>query len=73
MALSTLHTGPDEILVAAKIAVAHDDTAQAVAQAIDGAESRVREAVPQARWIYLEPDLRRTTSSTGPEPEQTGS
>ncbi|MFN8148690.1 MAG: cation diffusion facilitator family transporter [Candidatus Nanopelagicales bacterium] len=71
--LRTLHTGPDEILVAAKIAVAHDDTAQAVAQAIDGAESRVREAVPQARWIYLEPDLRRATSSTGSEPEQTGS
>ncbi len=57
--LRTLHTGPDEILVAAKIAVAHDDTAAAVAQAIDGAEARVRGAVPQARWIYLEPDLRR--------------
>jgi cation diffusion facilitator family transporter len=57
--LRTLHTGPDEILVAAKIAVAHDDTAAAVAAAIDGAERRVREAVPEARWIYLEPDLER--------------
>ena len=57
--LRTLHTGPDEILVAAKIAVRHDDTAAAVAAAIDGAERRVREAVPEARWIYLEPDLER--------------
>jgi divalent metal cation (Fe/Co/Zn/Cd) transporter len=64
--LRTLHTGPDEILVAAKIAVAHDDSAQAVAEAIDGAERRVREAVPQARWIYLEPDLRRPESASAP-------
>ncbi len=57
--LRTLHTGPDEILVAGKIAVRHDDTAAAVAAAIDGAEARVRAAVPEARWIYLEPDLER--------------
>ena len=63
--LRTLHTGPDEILVAAKIAVDHDDTASAVAAAIDGAERRIREAVPEARWIYLEPDLDRSD----PEPD----
>ena len=61
--LRTLHTGPDEILVAAKIAVRHDDTAAAVAAAIDGAERRIRESVPEARWIYLEPDLHRAASS----------
>ena len=58
--LRTLHTGPDEILVAAKIGVRHDDSAAAVADAIDAAERRVRAAVPEARWIYLEPDLERT-------------
>jgi cation diffusion facilitator family transporter len=57
--LRTLHTGPDELLVAAKIAVRHDDTAAAVASAIDGAERRIREGVPEARWIYLEPDLEK--------------
>ena len=57
--LRTLHTGPDELLVAAKIAVRHDDTASAVADAIDGAERRIRAAVPESRWIYLEPDLER--------------
>ena len=57
--LRTLHTGPDEILVAAKIAVRTTDSGAQIADAIDGAERRVREAVPQARWVYLEPDLRR--------------
>jgi cation diffusion facilitator family transporter len=57
--MKTLHLGPDEILVAAKIAVQHDDTAAGIAQAIDDAERRIRAAVPSARVIYLEPDLRR--------------
>ncbi len=58
--LKTLHLGPEELLVAAKISVAHDDTAQAVATAIDAAEVRVRGAVPIARVIYLEPDIDRS-------------
>jgi cation diffusion facilitator family transporter len=57
--LRTLHMGPDELLVGAKIAVAHDDSAAAVAQAIDAAEARIREAVPIATLIYLEPDIDR--------------
>jgi cation diffusion facilitator family transporter len=57
--MRTLHLGPDELLVAAKIAVAHDETAGAVAKAIDAAELRIREAVPIARTIYLEPDIYR--------------
>ncbi|KUJ66675.1 cation diffusion facilitator family transporter [Streptomyces albus subsp. albus] len=55
--MRTLHLGPEELLVAAKIAVRHDDTAQDVARAIDAAEARIREAVPIARVIYLEPDI----------------
>ncbi|MEU8275085.1 cation diffusion facilitator family transporter [Microbispora bryophytorum] len=57
--LRTLHLGPEELLVAAKIAVEHDDTAGEVARGIDEAERRIREAVPIARVIYLEPDLYR--------------
>ncbi|MFF4408253.1 cation diffusion facilitator family transporter [Streptomyces sp. NPDC001262] len=57
--MRTLHLGPEELLVAAKIAVRHDDTAAQVARAIDEAEARIREAVPIARVIYLEPDIRR--------------
>ncbi|MDP9846460.1 cation diffusion facilitator family transporter [Streptosporangium lutulentum] len=57
--MRTLHLGPEEILVAAKIAVKHDDTAGEVARGINEAERRIREAVPMARVIYLEPDLDR--------------
>ena len=57
--MRTMHLGPDELLVAAKIGVEHDDTAAEVARAIDAAEARVREAVPIASVIYLEPDIRR--------------
>ena len=55
--MRTLHLGPEELLVAAKIAVAGDDTASSVARAIDGAEGRIRAAEPMARVIYLEPDV----------------
>jgi cation diffusion facilitator family transporter len=60
--MRTMHLGPDELLVAAKIAVNHDDTAGAVAAAIDAAEAKIREAVPIARVIYLEPDISRQPS-----------
>ncbi|WP_438313730.1 cation diffusion facilitator family transporter [Streptomyces sp. HUAS TT3] len=55
--MRTLHLGPEELLVAAKIAVRHEDSAVTVAAAIDAAEARIREAVPIARVIYLEPDV----------------
>ncbi|AXK33887.1 cation diffusion facilitator family transporter [Streptomyces armeniacus] len=63
--MRTLHLGPEELLVAAKVAVQHDDTAAQVAQAINDAEDRVREAVPIARVIYLEPDLLRGGGDSG--------
>ncbi len=57
--MKTLHLGPEELLVAAKIGVARNDNAEEIARAIDAAESRIREAVPIARVIYLEPDIYR--------------
>jgi cation diffusion facilitator family transporter len=59
--LRTMYTGADEILVAAKIAVAPTESAKEVAQAIDLAEERVRAAVSMARLIFLEPDIARTS------------
>jgi len=56
--LRTMHLGPEELLVAAKIEVDARETAAQIADAIDEAEARVRAAVPIARLIYLEPDLR---------------
>lgn len=62
--MRTLHLGPEELLVAAKIAVNRSDTAAEVAEAIDNAEARVRAAVPIARVIYLEPDIYRAPAAT---------
>ena len=60
--LKTLHLGPEELLVAAKISIGHSDTGQDIARVIDDAETRVREAVPIARVIYLEPDIQRVST-----------
>ena len=57
--IRTMYVGPDELLVAAKIAVAPTESAREVAEAIDAAEVRVRAAVPIARLIFLEPDIAR--------------
>jgi cation diffusion facilitator family transporter len=57
--LKTLHLGPEELLVAAKISIGAADSGHDIARTIDGAEARIREAVPIARVIYLEPDVER--------------
>jgi cation diffusion facilitator family transporter len=57
--LRTLHLGPDELLVAAKVALIDDLTVPEVAAAIDEAETRLRAAVPQTLLIYIEPDIPR--------------
>ncbi len=61
--IRTQYLGPDELLVAAKIALEPALPAADVAAEIDAAESRVREKVPSAKLIYLEPDLDRTPES----------
>ncbi len=58
--LRTLHIGPEELLVGAKVALADDLDVSQVAHAIDAAEVRVRRVVPIARPMYLEPDLYRS-------------
>jgi divalent metal cation (Fe/Co/Zn/Cd) transporter len=57
--LRTLHLGPEELLVAAKIELDAALRFADVARAIDAAEARVREQVPSARMIFLEPDVMR--------------
>jgi cation diffusion facilitator family transporter len=55
--MKTLYLGPEELLVAAKIAVPRSERAHELAAHIDEAESRIREALPIARVIYIEPDI----------------
>ncbi len=61
--LETQYLGPEELLVAAKLAIAPGTGIAELAAAIDAAEARVRAAVPIARRIYLEPDLDRGRSA----------
>ncbi len=53
----TLYLGPDELMVAAKLAFAGGATIDHVTAVIDEVEVLVRTAVPAARVIYLEPGL----------------
>jgi cation diffusion facilitator family transporter len=70
--MRTLHLGPEELLVAAKIAVRPELTAAGVAEAINAAEARVRAAEPIARVIYLEPDIYSAAeAAAGPDPDAT--
>ena len=58
--LRTMHLGPEELLVAAKIAVGSKDYGYEIAATIDAAERRVREASPGLTvLLYLEPDIDR--------------
>jgi divalent metal cation (Fe/Co/Zn/Cd) transporter len=55
--MKTLYLGPEELLVAAKVAVPRSERADQIATHIDAAEARIREALPIARVIYIEPDI----------------
>ena len=61
--LKTLHLGPEEILVAAKVSVPANATGAQIAAAIDGAESRIRAAVEHKCVIYIEPDILVSTDT----------
>jgi cation diffusion facilitator family transporter len=67
--LKTLHLGPEELLVAAKVGVRGGTTAEQVAEAIDAAELAVREAEPLAQVIYIEPDIYRADYVPAERPE----
>lgn len=66
--IKTLYLGPDELLVAAKLGYAADRPLAQVATDIDATEARIREAVPAARVIYLEPDVVRDRDAAPPTP-----
>ena len=57
--LRTMHLGPDQLLVAAKLDFDPTLNVAELALAIDGAEASLRAAVPIAATIYIEPDILR--------------
>lgn len=62
--MRTMHLGPEDVLVAAKVGVRPEATLANVAADINDAEERIRTAVPYARLIYIEPDLRRALTDS---------
>ncbi|MGA9343541.1 MAG: cation diffusion facilitator family transporter, partial [Nocardioidaceae bacterium] len=50
LSLRTMHIGPESILVACKISVTPTESAQVVSDAINDAEVRIRDAVPEATY-----------------------
>ena len=66
--LRTSHVSPESLLVTAKIAVPPTMTAASLAAGIDVAERRVRETVPIAETIYLEPDIYRPSQEDRTDP-----
>lgn len=70
--MRTMHLGPEELLVAAKIAIDLEDDAREVAAAINGAEARIRAAVPIARLVYIEPDVLRGRAALPVDPDAGG-
>jgi cation diffusion facilitator family transporter len=55
--MRTLHIGPDELLVAAKLEFDSTLSLRELSRVIDDVEERIRERVPIAKIVYLEPDL----------------
>jgi cation diffusion facilitator family transporter len=57
--MRTNHLGPEELLVAVKVELSGELSFSQVAAEINALEARLRQAVPIARVIYIEPDVHR--------------
>jgi cation diffusion facilitator family transporter len=66
--MRTVHLGPDSLLVAAKVAVRAEESAETIVRGIDAAERRVRAALPIAEVIYLEPDIYQESRADQTDP-----
>jgi cation diffusion facilitator family transporter len=64
--IKTLYLGPEELMVAAKVAFARSKTLSDVADSINAVEVAIRVAVPIARVIYIEPDVYLPPSDGNP-------
>ncbi|WP_062380354.1 cation diffusion facilitator family transporter [Demequina pelophila] len=70
--LRTVHLGPEDILVTAKVGAGAHETLAAVSARTNDAEARIRAAVPAVRLIFIEPDVRRTGPLPADTPHGTG-
>jgi len=67
IALRTAHIGPDDLVVNAKLEFGSALTAPRVAVVVNELEATLRAAVPEARTIFIEPDVYRPGDATAGE------
>ncbi len=58
----TMQQGPGEVIVHVKLAMTPSITVERACELINEFEARFREARPEARWVYVEPDIPKTAS-----------
>jgi cation diffusion facilitator family transporter len=68
--MKTLYLGPDELMVGAKVAFGKNTRMADVAVSINALEHSVREAVPAARVIYIEPDVYLAPNEANPSTDK---
>jgi cation diffusion facilitator family transporter len=66
--MRTSHVSPESLLVTAKIAVPPSMLASELVAGIDATEKRIRDAVPIAETVYLEPDIYVPTRADHTDP-----
>jgi cation diffusion facilitator family transporter len=66
--MRTVHLSPDSLLVAAKVAVRPEESAETIVRGIDAAEQRVRAVLPIAEVIYVEPDIYQESKADQTDP-----
>jgi len=66
----TMQQGPREVLVHIKIAFLPTLTMEECCGAINGFEAQLREARPEVRWVFVEPDIPKTPSQLAPRPKK---
>lgn len=64
--LRTEHIGPEDLLVVAKVEFREDLRMRDLAGAVDLVESNIRQRVPEARMLFIEPDVRRERTNDLP-------
>ncbi|MET0304117.1 MAG: cation diffusion facilitator family transporter [Microbacteriaceae bacterium] len=55
--MKTLYLGPEELMIAAKVAFPSQTRLGEIASSINSVETDLRRAIPHARVIYIEPDI----------------
>jgi divalent metal cation (Fe/Co/Zn/Cd) transporter len=69
--LLSMHLGPKQVILALKVELARDLDITGVEKTIDALETRIREELPQMRYIFVEPDSDYTLSLDPGRPIET--